>query len=212
MTTYLRTKEYWITRYKKGNYAQATNQTKHIKTSKFLVEKYGPRIKDCKIFCELGVGSGRNIHYFHEKYPELTYIGNDINPNTYEDIKSIYPNVLDYSSIEITDTLNYLRKVIKIDVTFTHGHLMHIPDDVIDKVCALIAQKTDRYILLYEAYLNEKGIGLIKKWKYRRYRFDRDYEVMFPGFVLEEKDIFRHASKKGIRYSRYFFKRDSLQL
>lgn len=212
MTTYLKTKEYWITMYKKVNYAQATNQAKHIKTSKFFVEKYGSRIKDCKIFCELGIGSGRNIHYFHEKYPELTYIGNDINPNTYEDIKSIYPNVLDYSSIEITDTLNYLRKDIKMDITFTFGHLMHIPDDVIDEVCTLIAQKTDRYILLYEAYLNEKGIPLIKRWKYRRYRFDRDYEVMFPGFVLVEKEVSHHESKKGIKYGRYCFKKDSLQL
>ena len=212
MTTYTKTQKKWRKIYRKINYAQGSNQPKHIKTSKSLVEKYGSRVKGLKIFCELGVGSGRNIHYFHEKHPELTYIGNDINPNTYEDIKSIYPDVLDYASIEIIDTLKYLKKVSKIDITFTHGHLMHIPDDTINEVCDLIAQNTSRYILLYEAYLNEKGIGLIKKLKYSRYWFDRDYEGMFPGFALEEKDISLHPTKKGIRYGRYFFSKAKIKL
>lgn len=211
MATYSSTQKIWLRWHKKGNYTQATNQAKHIKTSKFLVEKYGPCMIGCRIFCELGVGSGRNIYYFHEKYPEWTYIGNDINPNIYEDIRSIYPDLLNWAYIEIVDTLNYLRKDIKVDVTFTHGHLMHIPDDVIGEVCGLIAQKTDKYILLNEAFLAEKGIGFMKRWKYRKYRFDRDYEGMFPGFVLEEKHVFSHPTKKGIRYGRYFFKKDNLQ-
>ena len=116
---------------------------------------------------------------------------------------------MDWASIEIIDTLSYLRKdALQREVTFTQGHLMHIPNDVIKEVCSLITQKTKRYILLYEAYLNEKGIGLIKKLKYKTYRFDRDYEEMFTGgFVLEEKHVFSHPTKKVIRYGRYFFKR-----
>jgi len=208
MATYSSTKKIWVRLYNKGNYARATNQAKHIETSKFLVETYGPRMVGCQIFCELGVGCGRNIYYFHEKYPEWEYIGNDINPKTYEDMGSVYPNVLKWASIEIIDSLSYLQRDIKMDVTFTHGHLMHIPDDVIGKLCSLIAQKTDKYILLNEAFLNEKGVGLIKRWRYRRYRFDRDYEGMFPGFELEEKVVFSHPWKKGIRYGRYFFKKD----
>ncbi len=131
----------------------------------------------CHIFYELGVGSGRNLYNFHEKHKEWIYIGNDINPNTYNEIKSIYPGLLDWASIKIIDTLSYLRKdALQRDVTFTHGHLMHIPNDVIEEVCSLTVQKTKRYILLYEAYLNENGIGLIKKLKYKTYRSDRDYE------------------------------------
>lgn len=163
---------------------------------------------DCRLFCELGVGSGRNIYYFHRKYPKWKYIGNDINPNIYNEIKSIYPDLLDWATIEIIDTLSYLQKNnLQMDVTFTHGHLMHIPNDVIGEVCTLIAQKTKRYILFQEAYLNEKGISFMKRWKYKIYRFDRDYEGMFPGFVMEEKHVIGHPTKKGIRYGRYFFKK-----
>lgn len=160
----------------------------------------------CRIFCELGVGSGRNIYYFHERHPEWKYIGNDINPNIYNEIKSIYPEILDWASIEIIDTLNYLRKDdLQMDITFTYGHLMHIPDDVITEVCSLIAKKTRKYILLQEAYLYGEGVSFIKRLKYKRYRFVRDYERMFPGFIPKEKHIFAHPSKKGIRYGRYFF-------
>ena len=202
----------WLNWHTKGRYALASHKVKHIESTKFIVEKYGPNLQGCRIFCELGVGSGRNIYYFHEKYPDWTYIGNDINPNTYEDIKSLYPDLLNWASVEIIDSLSYLRKDIKMDVTFTQGHLMHIPDDAIREVCSLIAEKTDKYILLMnEAFLNEKGIGFIKRWRYKRYRFDRDYEEMFPGFVLVEKYVFSHPAKKGIRYGRYLLKKHDIQ-
>ena len=208
MTTYSNTKKIWSKWYQNhSDYTRLTNQAKHIETSKHLVDTYGPRMQGCQTFCELGVGSGRNIHYFHQKHPEWTYIGNDINPNIHNEIKSIYPDLLDWASIEITDTLSYLRKAdFQTDITFTHGHLMHIPDDVIGEVCSLIAKKTRRCILLHEAYLNGPGISFAKRRKYRRYRFDRDYEGMFPGFIVEEKNIFEHPVRKGIRYCQYFFK------
>ena len=101
--------------------------------------------------------------------------------------------------------INLQKNNLQMDITFTHGHLMHIPNDVIGEGCTLIAQKTKRYILFQEAYLNEKGISFMKRWKYKKYRFDRDYEGMFPGFIPKEKHIFAHPSKKGIRYGRYFF-------
>jgi len=94
-----------------------------------------------------------------------------------------------------------------MDITFTHGHLMHIPDDVISQVFKLISKKTERYILMKEEYLYGKGISLLKKLKHKRYRFVRDYERMFSGFELKEKHIFDHPSKQGIRYGVYFFRR-----
>lgn len=209
MATYSQTKELWSKWYQKGSYTQATNQSKRVETSKRLVDTYGPRMENCSIFCELGAGSGRNIYYFHEKYPQWTYIGNDINPDIHNQIRSIYPELLDWASIEIVDTLSFLNKDdFQTDITFTHGHLMHLPNDVIGEVCSLISKKTRRYILLYEAYLNNRGISLRKKLKYRKYRFDRDYKEMFPGFVLEEKLINNHPTKKGIRQCTYFFKKE----
>ena len=92
-------------------------------------------------FLRVGVGSGRNIHYFHQKHPEWTYIGNDINPNIHDEIKSVYPDLLNWASIEIIDTLSYLRKAdFQTDITFTHGHLMHIPMMSLVK-CAVRLQK-----------------------------------------------------------------------
>jgi len=208
MTTYSKTKRLWSQWYQKGTYTQAANQSKHVETSKRLVDVYGPQMKGCRTFCELGAGSGRNIYYFHEKYPQWIYTGNDINPNIHNEIKSIYPDLLNWASIEIIDTLNFLKKDdFQTDITFTHGHLMHLPNDVIDEVCSLIAQKTRRYILLHEAYINGPGISLTKRWKYRRYRFDRDYEAMFSGFILEDKNILGHPNKKWIRHCQYFFKK-----
>ena len=165
-------------------------------------------MNECQTFCELGAGSGRNIWYFHEKYPNWTYSGNDINPDIHNQIATIYPSLLDWADIAITDTLTFLQRGdFSTDITFTHGHLMHLPNDVIDEVCALIAQKTRKYILLHEAYLNGRGIELRKRLKYRKYRFDRDYHDRFPGFELKDKRISNHPTKKGIRHCVYLFEK-----
>ena len=194
--------------YQKGNYTQATNQSNHIEMSQYLATNYGSTINSCKTLCELGVGSGRNLFYLHESYPALKYSGNDINPNIHNEIRSIYPDVLEWASIEIVDTLTYLKKLQSpVDIFFTHGHLMHLPDDVIYEVCELISRKANKYILIREAFLNGRGISLRHKKKYKDYRFDRDYENMFPGFSLEEKSITDHPTKKGIRYCIYLFKK-----
>jgi len=212
MPTYTKTKKLWSKWYqKRKNYTKATNQAKHIKMSKFLVETYGHRMAGCRDFCEFGVGSGRNIYHFHAAHPEWTYKGNDINPDIHSEIKSMYPDLLSWASIEIADTLSYLKRDdLQTDIAFTHGHLMHLPNKVINEVCNLIAKKTEKYILLYEAYLNGPGVALSKRFKYRKYRFSRVYEERFPGFVLEEKHISSHPTKKGIRQGTYFFKKAGL--
>lgn len=208
MANYTQTSKLWSEWYQKGTYARSTNTEKHIETSKHLVETYGPQMNGCKTFCELGAGSGRNIWYFHEKHPNWTYRGNDINPDIHNQIAAIYPNLLDWADIAIADTLTFLQRGdFSTDITFTHGHLMHLPNDVIDEICALIAQKTRKCILLHEAYLNGRGIGLRKRLKYRKYRFDRDYEDRFQGFELKDKCVSNHPTKKGIRYCVYLFEK-----
>jgi len=207
LTSYSKTRLFWIKQHR-NNYIEKTESTTNIEMSKFLVNKYGHNLKGCQTFCELGLGSGRNLFYFHKKFPEWSYMGNDINPNTYGDIKNKYPGLLDIASIENIDTLKYLRKPdLNMDITLTHGHLMHLPNDIINEVCDLIAKKTNMYLLLYEAFLNNEGIGLIQRLRYKRYRFDRDYENMFPGFILKDKHISHHLTKKWIRMGLYFFKK-----
>lgn len=211
MASYSQTKKIWSQWYQKAKYAEFTNQPDNIEMSKHLVDTYGPRMTDCSVFCELGVGSGRNIYYFHEKYPDWKYLGNDISPNIHNEIRSVYPDLLDWADIEINDTLCYLRNPdFETDITFTHGHLMHLPNEVIKEVCQLIAAKTQKYLLLNEAYINGRGLSLRKKLKYRKYRFDRDYENMFPGFILRKKHISDHPTKKAIRHGIYLFKKDNI--
>jgi len=204
MSNYKKTKKIW-TKWRKKNpsYASATNSDKHIKKSKMIVDRYSGLLNSCASFSELGVGNGRNIHFFHEKFPDWHYYGNDIYPDIHNIIRAIYPDLLDYAEIIIEDTLIFLTVCNNTDIMFTHGHLMHLPDDVIGEVCSLISDKTDRFILLYEAYPHRPGTKV--KSSYKDYRYERDYENMFDGFVLKDKQIEEHPTKEGIRHCLYLF-------
>lgn len=170
-----------------------------------IVDRYASFLNSCVNFCELGVGNGRNIHFFHEKFPNWHYLGNDICPDIHDIIRAIYPDLLGYAEITIEDTLNYLEVCNHTDIMFTHGHLMHLPDDVIEEVCSLISSKTDRFILLYEAYPHKPGA--IVKASYKDYRFERDYENMFHRFILKDKQIEEHPTKAGIRHCLYLYEK-----
>jgi len=180
----------WSSWYQTSDYARQTNQQVHVERSKDVVKRFGPLMKDVNSFCELGVGSGRNIHFFREKYPQWLYFSNDINPTIIEQIDSIYPGLADKDNVnvEIIDTLSYLKKLDEMDVFFTHGHLMHLPHDVINEVCSLIAKKSRKHILIMEAGKSSRKVSWFKRWKYRKYRFERDYSDMFPGWALKKKE------------------------
>ena len=92
------------------------------------------------------MGSGRNINFFHEKYPEWSYFGNDIASDIKEYIKLNYPEVINYSKIDSLDTLTYLKNNKKFDLLFTHGHLMHLPDEILAELSDLIAENTKKWV------------------------------------------------------------------
>ena len=206
-SNYKKTNKIWINWWKKQpEYAVNTNSDEHIQKSKIIVERYADLLKNCQSFCELGVGTGRNIHFFHERFPKWKYFGNDICPDIHKIIKTLYPNLLDYANIVVDDTLNFLNKCENFDILFTHGHLMHLPDDVIGKVCNLISQKTNKFILIHEAYPHTEGAQL--KAEYKKYRFERDYAQMFSSFIKKDIQIEEHPSK-GIRHCLYLFEKES---
>ena len=206
---YNSTKKFWIKKHKSNTYAAAENVEKNNKISRTFIEKYINDIKDVQSIQELGIGSGRNLNIFFEFFPKIKFFGNDISPNVGEYIKKTFPNLYKILELTIQDTENYLKISPKVDLTFTHGHLMHLPNQIIDNVCKNIANKTNKYILIREAYTNKPGVGFLRKMKYRKYRFDRDYLDKFPEFKLIDKLITDHPTKKWVRQGEYLFERIS---
>lgn len=204
---YNSTKIYWIKKHKSKNYAFAENIEKNNKISKAFIDKYINQISDVNSFHELGVGSGRNINIFMQYFPNIKYSGNDITENLGNYVKTAYPNVYEKAKLFVKDTQLYLNDSATVDITFTHGHLMHIPDDAIEDVCMNISLKTKKYILIREAFINNPGAGLFRNLRYKKYRFDRDYTNKFFGFKLIDKEIKDHPNKKWVRQGEYFFKK-----
>jgi hypothetical protein len=203
---YRRTTRIWVRWWQdRPDYGMATNSAKHVARSRRIVDRYASVFAGCTSLCELGVGTGRNLHYFHERFPDWHYSGNDIAPGIHGTIASVYPELLQYAEILVADSLEYLKSCDSADILFTHGHLMHLPDAVIDQVFAMMADKADRFILLHEAYPHKPGSPV--KSSYKRYRFERDYEGMFPGFLLKDKEIEEDPGKQGLRHCLYLFEK-----
>ena len=179
--SYQDAKECWLTRWRnKPEYAARLDFAPQIDFIKAAIVATSPYIEGVKSFCELGVGTGNSIRYFHEKYPEWEYRGIDINPDVHKLILATYPGVLDYADIKSIDTLTYLQECDSVDLFYSKDHLMHIPDPVIAEVCALIASKAGKYILIREAYEGHRQGGN---------RYERDYTDAFPGFVVIHKEL-----------------------
>jgi len=207
---YRKTKRIWTNWWSRNpEYAMATTSDKHVKRSKMIVNRYASTLDGCGGFCELGVGTGRNIHFFHQRFPEWRYRGNDIYPDIHDIITSMHPDLLEYAEITIADTLEYLKVCDDADMMFTYGHLMHLPDAVIEEVCALISSKANRFIVIYEAYPHKPGAKV--KASYKNYRFERSYDNMFPGFVLRDKQVEEHPTKVGFRHCLYLFEKSAEQ-
>jgi len=203
---YNETIDYWKAKHASGSYGMVkTNKARHIAKTKHIINKFSNEINQCKSICELGCGNGRNLYYFNQQFNGIQYYGNDIDPNLFEHIKTIYPELLNNDNVKITqeDTLTYLEKLLLPDMIFTYGHLMHIPDEIIGKICSLISQKARKFILLYEAFLDSKNLCQEKKERYKNYRFGRDYNDMFSGFNLVVQKF-----KQG--QSLYLFERTKL--
>lgn len=207
MATYETTQNYWKRLHRRTNYSKRNARNdRHDMMTKHILDTYGWVMGVCESFCELGMGSGRNINIFHERYPRVYYYGNDISEKTRKVVRDLYPDMLLYADIQIQDTLSYVRELKKKDIIFTYGHLMHLPDDIIGEVCREIGEKSQKYILLHEAYETE-----VKDRNYKKYRFSRDYSEIFGDrWVLTDGQIVEHHANKGIKYKIYLFVRKGL--
>lgn len=199
MFSYEQMNQFWLHTWKNADYGSRIDTKDYKEQSQIIVNTLAPHLSDVETFCELGLGNGRNVHYFHEKFPDWEYRANDINPDTHKVIAKHYPDVLDYCSVTILDTLTYLKECEPADLIFTHGHLMHIPDDVIHEVCDLMEQKANKYIGLFEAYEH------LSYAEDMNYRFERDYNDIFGlrplyGFLIIHK-------KSGYLHMLYLLKK-----
>ena len=203
--THYEAREFWKNTWLRNpQYVDELNSGAYRRRSVRMVEYFGPDIEDTETFCELGVGSGRNIFYFHEKYPGWKYSGNDINPGVLGVIAKDFPGVLECVNITIDDTLGYLKNIGGVDTLFTHGHLMHIPDSTIGEVCGWMAAKANKYIAIHEAHSHRENAIV---FRHERYRFERDYFDMFPGFVCK-KSVGELAVNANRIYGMYLFRKE----
>lgn len=186
MISYKEGCDFWLDIWK-DDYGRRMSTTGYKRTSQRVVNTLAPYLTEVESFCELGMGNGRNIHYFHEQFSNWGFRGNDINPDTYSEMALYFPKVIDYVSVIILDTLEYLRECKQVDLIFTFGHLMHIPDDSIKEVCELMSNKADKYIATYEAFGHQQWVS---RPRLEGFRFERDYqkifdlEVLFSGHAL----------------------------
>lgn len=180
MTSYAKTQLIWKGWWKtKKNYGRNTNSSKHRTKSNYIAAKCKENDLDLRSICELGVGSGRHLAIFHQYYPEAEYYANDISKTALKQIKKYNPEVEQFATIKVIDTLSFLRtNEREFDAILTYGHLMHLPEDVIIDVLSYISN-TCKYLICYEA--------ICKTGKYNKdkeYRFERDYTYYFPDAFM----------------------------
>lgn len=184
-TTYDDTVEFWKSKHKTDSYSLIkTNKPRHIEHTQYILKKFAQEIAQCNSICELGCGNGRNLNAFLQEHPHVSLWGNDINPKLFIHIAQLYPDAFNRADLTICDTLDYLKEIPQMDMVFTYGHLMHIPDDKIEEVCGLINSKALKYILLFEA--RDIKTTPAKQKLYNNYRWARYYSeaVFFPDFNL----------------------------
>jgi len=192
-------KKYWLKFYQ----TKKTDSEEECTTAKKFVNMFAPKIRWAKSICELGVGTGKHLNFFLERYPDKIYSGNDFNPNTIGLIKKLYPNVIEKCNISINSTDKYLKKYIGlVDAIFTYNHLMYIPNNLIDLECSRISRRATKYILIYEIKTNVSYTE--SKKSFIKFGIGRDYTDMFDDFNLKGKTT---ETVSGQEFDTYLFKR-----
>lgn len=178
-------KKWWS---KKPWYGRRTNLPKHLGRSEEIVRIFMDLGLTFSSFCELGIGSGRNIFYFHKCFPDAEYFGVDISPMVESVIRECHSSILEFVKLHIGDVLTFLQNPqFPTECIFTHGLLMHIPQDTIEELMQLIFEWS-RIVVFCEAYHESYR-------KTKSYRFERDYKEYFPeNFELLFNEPVDHKS------------------
>lgn len=154
------------------DYATALASDHLLRNSVKILDEYHTLNVPIESFLELGCGSGRNIHVFHNELPHVEYTGVDIVPTLHFEIRRAFPDVLSFADIVISDALTFLRDTDRSwDLVFTYGFLMHIPDDVIDETIGHIKRVSNKIIMVCEVE-DDRESG---------YKWFRNYENYFSG-------------------------------
>ncbi len=203
MINWKKAKRFWL----KTN-PEYLNTPEQIEDAKNFVQKYASKIRWAKSICELGVGDGKHLYYFLEKYPNKKYCGNDFDPKVFNMIAESYPDISDKCFINCESTTKYLKKYLRYsDAIFTYNHLMYVVDEEIDQVCSNISYVTGKYLLIREIFTEVKYKDNNRD-AFISFGFGRDYTNMFDDFELKNKDVETiNINEKEVEFHTYLFKR-----
>lgn len=201
-------KKYWLKAYNNNEFMELFCSEEECLKAKEFVNKYAHKIRWAKSICELGIGTGKHMNYFVEKYPNKNYFGNDFNPEIIKIIDKLYPDLIGKCDITVSSTNKYLKRYIKVvDAIYTYNHLMYIPDDLIDIECTNISMKSSKYILIHEILTDVDYIeGDIKS--FINFGIGRDYSEKFDDFILKEKELeIININDQEVEFCTYLFKK-----
>lgn len=123
---------------------------------------------------EVGCGSGRNLHFIKSENPQIGVFGIDINETA---VKIAKEQVADSENINVKsiyDLDDFADD--SMDIVFTSGVLMHVPQDKIEYVIRQMHRISKKYVYHFELH------GPEHHFDYHRY--PRDYMSLYRRLNL----------------------------
>jgi SAM-dependent methyltransferase len=143
--------------------------------SKMMARTVGTLVTAPRRILELGCGSGRNLYWMSQAFPEAEIVGVDINPSA--NIKDFLPDNVTFLQENILQ-LDF-EKIGRFDAIFTCGFLMHINHQDVRPLLEKVHAHSD-YSLFFELH------GPANPWDFHRY--PRNYQVLFDDLGLPIDD------------------------
>ncbi len=146
---------------------------------------------------EIGCGTGENLNYLKEKFPDKTFVGCDFSKSQLKKA-SRFPLRFDYANAE---NLPYADK--SFDVILTIGCLVHIPK--MDKVEKEIQRVGKKYLIILEEDFMTAPTEWIMKWAGSGWHFFHDYRNLFKEF--EYRACYNDNLTLGTALQPHFYER-----
>lgn len=140
MTSYLEQANFWANR---NELIEPYFNKKLINRSKWLANKL--KTLDFSSILECGCYNGRNLKVIADEFKHVKIAGLDVNQMALDVASKLLGPDVDLFNVDILGSDDK-----KYDVVFTHGVLMHIPPDGIEKCVDKIISKANKYILHLE--------------------------------------------------------------
>jgi SAM-dependent methyltransferase len=143
--------------------------------SKMMARTVGELVAAPRRILELGCGSGRNLYWMSQAFPEAEIVGVDINPSA--NIKDFLPQNVTFIQENILK-LDF-ENLGRFDAIFTCGFLMHINHQDIRALLKNVHEHSD-HSLFFELH------GPANAWDFHRY--PRNYQSLFDDLGLPVDD------------------------